>query len=86
MKPRNGSPGAINPGRKVDTMGKESRIMAYVPKSKKDAIYKAWRDDDGLWIVLKDGWSADRTDIGCKTIHEDTVKELRYQIAGIRKL
>ena len=62
------------------------RILKYVPKTKLEGIDDAWEDSDGMWIVLKEGWNADRMDHVCHTIHEDTVKELRYQIAGIRKV
>lgn len=68
----------------METMDK--RIMKYVPKTKREAIYDAWEDSDGMWIMLKEGWNADRMDYNCRTIHEDTIKELRYQIAGIRKV
>jgi hypothetical protein len=64
----------------------EPKIMKYVPKSKAEAIKDAWVDDDGMWITLKEGWNADRTDAECRTIHEDNLKELRYQIAGIRRV
>lgn len=67
-------------------MGKDEKIMKYVPKSKAEAVEDAWIDSDGMWIVLKDGWNADRMDFCCHTIHEETVAELRYQIAGIRKV
>lgn len=64
---------------------KTEQIMKYIPKSKLDAVSDAFEDEDGLWIYLKQGWEASRTDRGCHVIHEDTVKELRYQIAGIRR-
>lgn len=60
-------------------------IMKYIPKSKRDAIYDAWRDSDGYWIMLNKGWNADRMDSCCRTIHEDYISDLRYQIAGIVK-
>ncbi|MBR2592021.1 MAG: hypothetical protein IKD62_03540 [Oscillospiraceae bacterium] len=60
-------------------------IMRFVPESKKDAIRDCWRDSDGMWIMLNDGWEASRMDSGCHTIHEDYMKDLRYQIGGIRK-
>ena len=59
--------------------------MKYVPKSKRAAIEDAWRDSDGIWIVLKDEWNADRMDYNCHTIHEDNIADLRWQIAGIRR-
>ncbi len=61
----------------------DGRIMKYVPKSKQKAISACWKDSDGYWITLKYGYNADRTDWNCHTIHEDTIAELRYQIAGI---
>ncbi len=63
----------------------DGKIMQYVPKSKIEAISDAFRDEDGMWIYLRDGWEASRMDTGCHVIHEDTIKWLRYQIAGIRK-
>lgn len=61
-------------------------LMRYVPKSKREAVRDAYRDEDGFWICLREGWEASRTDAGCRTIHEDTIPELRYQIAGIRRV
>ncbi len=63
----------------------DKSIMKYIPKSKQDGISDCFRDDDGIWIYLKDGWNADRMDSNCHVIHEDTIKELRWQIAGICK-
>ena len=63
----------------------DERIMKYVPKSKKEAIYSAWIDSDGMWIMIKEGWIADRS-CADRTIHEDYVKDLRWQIAGIKKV
>ena len=64
----------------------KEQIMRYIPKGKREAVYDEWEDSDGIWIMLMEGWNADRGDYRCRTIHEDTVKDLRYQIAGIRKL
>lgn len=61
------------------------KIMKYIPKGKREAIAEAYHDSDGYWIYLKDGWNADRMDWNCHTIHEDTIKDLRYQIAGIAR-
>ncbi len=65
--------------------GKDPKIMKYVPRNKQEAIRTAWRDSDGYWIELYEGWNADRMDWNCHTIHEDTISELRYQIAGIAR-
>ena len=64
----------------------KQQIMNYIPRSKQAAVYDAWEDSDGIWIMLNEGWNADRMDSQCRTIHEDTVKDLRYQIAGIRRV
>ena len=61
-------------------------IMDYIPKTKIEAVSDAYKDEDGYWICLNEGWEASRTDSGCRTIHEDTIKDLRYQIAGIQRV
>ena len=67
------------------SLGIDENIMKYIPVSKKPAIDACWRDSDGYWICLKEGWNADRMDWSCHTIHEDTIAELRYQIGGIHR-
>lgn len=64
----------------------KEQIMRYIPKSKHDGILDAYEDSDGIWICLKQGWNADRMDSDCHVIHEDYIKDLRYQIAGIRRV
>ena len=60
-------------------------VWNYIPKSKRPGVYDAWEDSDGIWIMLNEGWIASRS-CAERTIHEDYVKDLRYQIAGIRRL
>lgn len=64
----------------------DNKILRYVPKGKREAIRDAFRDEDGIWIWLHEGWEASRTDSGCHVIHEDTIPDLRYQIAGIQRV
>ena len=77
-------------GKMIDALTNDlsvyKRYMKYVPESKKEAIRDIWKDEDGVWITLNENWEASRMDRGCRTIHEDAVKQLRYQIAGIRKV
>lgn len=63
----------------------DPNILKYVPKSKREAIHDCFRDSDGIWIFLKDGWQAGRMDAHCHVIHEDYIAGLRYQIAGIER-
>ena len=58
----------------------------YVPISKRNAVKRIWKDSDGYWIILENGYVADRTDSHAGVIHEWTIKDLRYQIAGIKKI
>ena len=64
----------------------DQSILKYVPASKREAIRDAYRDQDGIWITLRSGWEASRTDAGCHVIHEDTISQLKYQIAGIQRI
>lgn len=64
----------------------DQSILKYVPASKREAIRDAYRDQDGIWITLRQGWEASRTDSGCHVIHEDTIHDLKYQIAGIQRI
>lgn len=64
----------------------DKAILKYIPKSKREGIKDCFRDDDGIWIFLKNGWNADRMDNECHVIHEDCISDLKYQIAGIRKV
>lgn len=61
-------------------------IIDYIPKTKREAVRDAYKDEDGYWICLNEGWEATRTDSGCRTIHEDTIADLKYQIAGIQRV
>lgn len=63
----------------------DERIMKYIPKSKRAAVNDCWRDSDGYWITLKEGYEFYNLDSGARAICQDTISELRYQIAGIRK-
>ena len=64
----------------------KNQLLKYVPKGKLEAIQDAVEDNDGMWIWLNVGWEASRMDIGARVIHEDTIAQLRYQIAGIRRV
>lgn len=61
-------------------------IFSYIPKSKRVAVRDCYKDSDGYWICLNPGWEASNMDAGCRTIHEDTIADLRYQIKGIRRV
>ena len=71
-----------------------AQILKMIPKTKKPAIREVYQDEDGIWVILKEGWNADNTDSPCRTIHcggEDeplkaTIEDLKYQISGIRKV
>lgn len=58
-------------------------LLMYIPKRFHKAVREAYRDDDGYWICLKDGW-VDGI-IGTHVIHTDTVAELREEARLIEK-
>lgn len=43
---------------------------------KKGIISEIWKDSDGWWALLKDGWEID----GCVGVREDTKKALLDRI------
>lgn len=63
----------------------DAKIMRYVPKSKQAAIYDAYKDQDGYWIVLVPGYKLENY-YADRVIHEDTIAALRAAIACIVKI
>lgn len=64
--------------------------MQHVPKTKRNAIQSAWIEeplcDDhecSYWIQLKEGYHFANYDTGARTVAQDTITDLRYQIEGI---
>ena len=62
----------------------DAMIMKYIPRGRHAAILDAYRDSDGYWIRLKDGWHVEAYSAE-QTIHEDTISELRKVISRIRR-
>ena len=64
---------------------KLQKIMDYVPWCKADAINACWKDSDGYWIQLNEGWVATRSTAE-HTIHEDSLRQIGYQMGGVKKI
>ena len=58
-------------------------IMFRIPKKYQPAIKEIYKDEDGVWCNLNDGWvhGVDETHI----IHCETFSELRSELSDIRK-
>lgn len=60
-------------------------MWKYVPKKYRPVISGLWRDSDGIWMMLKDGWE---NGDGGQTFHEGTFKEvlirLRHDMRKVR--
>ena len=69
------------------------QIIRMIPKNKKAAIREVYQDQDGIWIILNEGWNADGMDWDCRTIHcggddepiDRTIEDLKDQIKQIRR-
>ena len=61
----------------------DTRILKYIPASKKAAIRDCYHDD-GYWITLNEGWHVEDY-FAEHTIHEDTINELRRVIPSIKR-
>lgn len=59
-------------------------IEKYVPKKHQEAIADVYKDMDGYWITLKEGYISTSTET--QTIHEYTLAETRKQLKTIEKL
>lgn len=46
-----------------------------IPTQYKHRVKDAYRDEDGVWIILAKSWRCPDGYYGEKTIHEDTAKE-----------
>lgn len=60
---------------------KQLSVNKYIPKKHQDKIDDFYRDIDGCWLILKDGYVSITTE--CSTIHEDTIKDIKHQIKTI---
>lgn len=68
----------------------DKRILKYIPKKKVSAIRECWVEEAlctefkcSYWIRLNEGWHFSNLDIGARIVSQDTISDLRYQIAGI---
>lgn len=52
-------------------------MWKYVPKKYQPIINSLWRDSDGVWMVLKEGWENVE---GGRTFHEDHFKQILFQL------
>ena len=62
-------------------MGKP--LASYIPAKHRDKIEEIYRDSDGIWVFLKDGWGTITMGEDCHVIHEDTIKQVLEVMKGI---
>lgn len=63
-----------------------SNLMNWIPKRYREAISDAYRDQDGIWVCIKEGWTCDETVCGsARTIHEDDLKRILECVKTIKK-
>lgn len=61
----------------------DQNLMRYIPKKKQVCIEKLYRDSDGIWACLKNGY-ADEI-MYSQTIHVESIKELKENFKYVRK-
>lgn len=59
-------------------MAERGEIGMRIPKMYQNRIIDIYRDDDGIWVTLADGWCYDQQ--GQHIIHEDTKTEVMKAI------
>ncbi|MGW7813681.1 hypothetical protein BU104_12530 [Staphylococcus xylosus] len=62
-------------------MYKELSIEKYIPKKYRNTVEDFYKDMDGCWLNLKEGYiSADNE---ATSIHEDTIKDVKSKLKTI---
>lgn len=49
-----------------------------IPKKYQDRVDTFWKDEDGYWIILKEGWVVQCDE--ARTIHEDEWTYVLYEL------
>lgn len=60
---------------------KELSIEKYIPKKHQDKVEEFYKDIDGCWLNLKEGYIS--TDTEATSIHEDTIKDVKSKLKTI---
>ena len=47
--------------------------MLYIPKKYKKIVHDFYHDEDGYWLIVKEGWHVEDN---ARTVHQDTLKEV----------
>ena len=61
----------------------DENLLRYIPKKKQACISELFRDSDGIWGALKDGYID--TIMCCPIIHVETIKELKENFKYVEK-
>ena len=59
-------------------------ILSVIPKKALPAISDAWHDDDGYWVMIREGWHV-KDYYAERVIHEDTLDEIKTVAKNIVK-
>jgi hypothetical protein len=62
---------------------KDATLLRYIPKKYHKAICDIWKDSDGYWINLNDGWID--SDWGTHVIHAESIAELKDTMKNIER-
>jgi hypothetical protein len=52
-------------------------------KKMKEAIHDYWKDDDGYWVILKEGYEAQHD--GARTVNGETYTDLIREMKLIKR-
>lgn len=57
-------------------------LMSYLPKKKRDWVTSFTKDEEGYWLSVGEHYFID--DMGCRTIHEDTIFDVLRVLRSAR--
>lgn len=63
---------------------KDAKLLEYIPKRKRTWVKEIYRDSDGIWCYLKEGYID--TDMGTTVVHAETIRQLIMDFKNVEEV
>lgn len=64
----------------------EQKIIGYLPKKSRMAVWDAYKSENGYFVFLLEGWEACYDGLKLHILTANTVKDLRHKAKYIQKV